>query len=144
MVACTVGPTYREPPPVAIGGGWSLPVVAGSGSEDYAHWWSTLGDPMLEALVDEALAENLDLYQAVARVDEARAVRDRVAGGRAPVIEAGASVNRRRQSANGSLPIAAIPGMDTTQTIHRSEEHTSELQSLMRKSDAVFRLQKKK
>src|SRR3546814_13606223 len=73
---------------------------------------------MLEALVDEALAENLDLYQAVARVDEARAVRDRVAGGRAPVVEAGASVNRRRQSANGSLPIAAIPGMDTTQTIH--------------------------
>src|SRR3546814_5681333 len=59
MVACTVGPTYREPPPVAIGGGWSLPVVAGSGSEDYAHWWSTPGDPMLEALVDEALAENL-------------------------------------------------------------------------------------
>src|SRR3546814_12462685 len=47
MVACTVGPTYREPPPVAIGGGWSLPVVAGSGSEDYAHWWSTLGDPKI-------------------------------------------------------------------------------------------------
>src|SRR3546814_4379965 len=117
-------------------GGWSRPVVAGSGSEDYAHWWSTLGDPMLEALVDEALAENLDLYQAVARVDEARAVRDRVAGGRAPVVEAGASVNRRRQSANGSLPIAAIPGMD------RSEEHTSELQSLMRISYAVFRLNK--
>src|SRR3546814_20666066 len=37
---------------------------------------------------------------------------------RSPVVEAGASVNRRRQSANGSLPIAAIPGMDTTQTIH--------------------------
>src|SRR3546814_15499727 len=110
MVACTVGPTYREPPPVAIGGGWSLPVVAGSGSEDYAHWWSTLGDPMLEALVDEALAENLDPYQAVARVDEARAVRDRVAGGRAPVVEAGASVNRRRHSATGSLPIHANPG----------------------------------
>src|SRR3546814_1828567 len=86
MVACTVGPTYREPPPVAIGGGWSLPVVAGSGSEDYAHWWSTLGDPMLEALVDEALAENLD----------------------------------------------------------RSEEHTSELQSLMRISYAVFCLKNKK
>src|SRR3546814_13790628 len=80
---------------------------------------------LFRSLVDEALAENLDLYQAVARVDEARAVRDRVAGGRAPVVEAGASVNRRRQSANGSLPIAAIPGMDTTQTITdvgRSEE----------------------
>src|SRR3546814_246985 len=37
---------------------------------------------------------------------------------RSPVVEAGASVNRRRQSANGSLPIAAIPGTDTTQTIH--------------------------
>src|SRR3546814_14619423 len=103
MVACTVGPTYREPPPVAIGGGWSLPVVAGSGSEDYAHWWSTLGDPMLEALVDEALAEKLDLYQAVARVDEARAVADRVDGGRAPVVQADRSGNPRRPRTHGSL-----------------------------------------
>lgn len=118
LAACAVGPDYREPPPVATGGDWTVPVVAGGGYEDYADWWSTLGDPMLERLVQEALADNLDLAQAAARVDEARAVRDQVAGGRAPVVEAGASVNRRRQSTNGSLPIASIPGMEATQTIY--------------------------
>ncbi|TWI12776.1 efflux transporter outer membrane subunit [Aerolutibacter ruishenii] len=118
QAACTVGPDYREPPPVDTGDGWSLPVVTGSGMEDYAKWWSTLGDPTLDYLVDAALAENLDLYMAAARIEEARAVRDGVAGARAPVVEANASVNRRRQSANGSLPIASIPGMERTQTIH--------------------------
>lgn len=52
---------------MAAGDGWSLPVVAGSESEDYAHRWAALGDPMLETLVDAALVENLDLYQALAR-----------------------------------------------------------------------------
>lgn len=118
MAACTVGPDYREPPPVDAGEGWSLPAVPASGQEDYARWWSTLGDPTLDELVEEALQENLDLYIAAARIEEARAVRDRVAGGRAPVVEASASVNRRRQSINGPLPIGSIPGMDATQTIH--------------------------
>src|SRR3546814_1170566 len=40
------------------------------------------------------------------------------------------------------LPI--IPGMTVTAEILRSEEHTSELQSLMRISYAVFCLKKKK
>lgn len=118
LTACTVGPEYREPPPVDTGSGWSLPVVTGPGSDDYAHWWSTLGDPMLERVVHAALAENLDLYQAAARIEEARAVRSRIAGDLAPVVETGASISRRRQSENGSLPIGAIPGMDSTQTIH--------------------------
>ena len=118
LSACTVGPDYRQPPPVHVGSGWSLPVAPEAGLEDYADWWSTLRDPMLDRLIDAALAENLELYQAAARVDEARAVRDRVAGGSAPVVEAAASVSRHRQSENGALPISAIRGMDTTQTIH--------------------------
>ena len=118
LAACTVGPDYREPPPVHTGTGWSLPVVAERGSEDYAYWWTTLGDPMLDRLVEAALAENLDLYQAAARIDEARALRDRIAGGLAPAVDVGGSVNRRRQSADGSLPVASIPGMDAIQTIH--------------------------
>ena len=118
LAACTTGPDYHQPPPVDVGGSWTLPVVTGAGAEDYAHWWKLLGDRQLERLVQTALAENLDLYQAAARVEEARAVRDQVAGGLAPVVDAGASVNRLRQSSNGSLPIASIPGMDATQTIH--------------------------
>ncbi|MDT3678153.1 MAG: TolC family protein [Burkholderiaceae bacterium] len=119
LTACTtVGPDYHAPPPVAIGSGWSEAAVNSAAPADLARWWSTLNDPVLERLVDTALARNLDLRQATARIDEARALRDRVAGGQAPVVSAGTSVNRRRQSENGPLPIGAIPGLEATQTIH--------------------------
>ncbi len=119
LTACvTVGPDYQTPPPVTIGDGWAQPVVASSRQADLARWWSTLGDPVLERLIDTALSQNLDMRLAAARIDESRALRDRVAGGRAPVVTAGASVNRRRQSENGSLPINSIPGLDATQTIY--------------------------
>jgi len=118
LTACAaVGPDYRTPPPVATGSGWTQPIEAGE-SVDVAHWWSSLGDPVLERLIDTALARNLDLRLAGARIDEARALRDRVAGDPLPVVNAGASVNRRRQSENGPLPIGSIPGLDATQTIY--------------------------
>jgi NodT family efflux transporter outer membrane factor (OMF) lipoprotein len=118
LTACAVGPTYRAPPAIDTGDHWSEPAATATPVQDLARWWTTLGDPVLDRLIDTALAGNLDLRQAAARIDEARALRDRVAGGRAPVVGAGASVNRRRQSENGPLPIGAIPGLDATQTIH--------------------------
>ena len=118
LTACAVGPEYRAPPPVAIGDGWSQPIAVTSAPVDLARWWQALGDPVLQRLIDTALAANLDLRLAAARIDEARALRDRVAGAQAPTLGVGASVNRRRQSENGPLPIGAIPGLDATQTIY--------------------------
>lgn len=119
LTACAaVGPDYRQPPPVDIGDGWTLPLATESESADLARWWSALDDPILDRLVTTALARNLDLRQAAARIDEARALRDRMAGDRLPSATAGASINRRRQSENGPLPIGAIPGLDATQTIY--------------------------
>lgn len=40
-----------------------------------SQWWTRFGDPELDRLVDEALEQNLDLREAVARVDAARAYR---------------------------------------------------------------------
>lgn len=119
LTACAaVGPDYREPPPVDTGSGWTLRLAGNSEPADLTQWWSVLGDPVLDRLMATALAQNLDLRQAAARIDEARALRDRVAGERLPTIGATASVNRRRQSENGPLPIGSIPGLDATQTIH--------------------------
>ena len=119
LTACaSVGPDYREPPPVDTGSGWTLPLATESQSADLTQWWSALGDPVLDRLMASALAQNLDLRQAAARIDEARALRDRVAGDSFPTVGAGASVNRRRQSENGPLPIGTIPGLDATQTIY--------------------------
>ncbi|EOV8757602.1 efflux transporter outer membrane subunit, partial [Pseudomonas aeruginosa] len=106
------------PPPVDIGSGWTLPLASASQSADLSQWWSALDDPALDRLMVTALAQNLDLRQAAARIDEARALRDRVAGEALPTVGAGVSVNRRRQSENGPLPVGSIPGLDATQTIY--------------------------
>ncbi len=119
LTACAaVGPDYREPPPVDVGSGWTLPLANESQSADLSHWWTALDDPILDRLMATALTQNLDLRQAAARIDEARALRDRVAGEASPTVGAGASINRRRQSENGPLPIGSMPGVDATQTIY--------------------------
>lgn len=118
LTACAVGPDYRTPPTVAIGDDWAQPVEKSATPINLTQWWSKLEDPVLKRLVDAALAQNLDLRQATARIDEARALRDWVAGEQLPTVSGDASVNRRRLSENGSLPIAAMPGMDKNQTIY--------------------------
>ena len=116
--ACVVGPDYREPPPVDTGSGWTQPADAARAQAELSAWWTSLGDPTLDRLVTAALSDNLDLRQAQARIREARALRDRAAGGYAPSVDASGSVTRRRQSENGPLPIGSIPGLERDQTIY--------------------------
>lgn len=118
--ACAVGPNYRGPPPVDTGNGWSQPADAVQPAPELAAWWTTLGDPTVDRLVGTALSDNLDLRQAEARIREARALRDRAAGGYAPSVNASGSVTRRGQSENGPLPIGSIPGIERNQTIYEA------------------------
>lgn len=116
--ACAVGPDYREPPPVDTGSGWTQTPDSVATPGYYTAWWAALGDPELVRLVDAALTDNLDLRISQARISETRALRDRAAGGYAPAVGTSGTVTRRRQSENGPLPIASIPGMQRDQTIY--------------------------
>ncbi|MCB1057093.1 MAG: efflux transporter outer membrane subunit [Acidobacteria bacterium] len=77
LAACTaVGPDYAAPEtamPAAFTAELDRGLVAGP--TDLAAWWQGLGDPALDRLVAKALAANLDLRAALARIDEARARR---------------------------------------------------------------------
>lgn len=118
LTACaSVGPDYQAPELPGMQGQW---VQAANTAEptELSRWWAALGDAKLERLVETALAQNLDLRQADARIAEARALRDRVAGASQPSTAVGASVNRRQQSKNGPLPVGDIPGLEATQTIY--------------------------
>ena len=133
LAACTVGPDYVRPD-IDTGSGWSTVASNGSAtsaepptrdaqsqqpaSVDLAHWWQSFADPTLDRLVETALAQNIGVREAGARVAEARALRDAAAGGRYPVVSTSASVTRRRQSENGPIPINVIPGLERDQTIY--------------------------
>lgn len=73
LPACTVGPDYRPPAPATL----SVPPIymtpATTGDRpDLSHWWTSFGDPQLDAIVDLALKQNLDIAQAVSRLRQAR------------------------------------------------------------------------
>lgn len=123
LAACTVGPNYVRPK-VDTGSGWSqsVPVPAPAAkSVDLSSWWRSFGDQTLDRLVERALAQNLDIKEAGARITEARALRDAAAGGRYPQVGTQAGIARRRQSENGPLPINLIPGIDRNQTIYEPD-----------------------
>lgn len=89
------------------------------------RWWSAFGDPTLTSLVDEALARNLDLAAAIARVDQARAQYKIVQFGQLPQLNAGFNAARSRQTLVGTIPIpAGVPaiGNDFVASLNASYE----------------------
>ena len=65
LAGCASTPT--SPPKL------DLPSTTAQVQPSLARWWTAFGDPTLDKLVDEALANNLDLAAAMARVESARA-----------------------------------------------------------------------
>ncbi len=92
----TVGPDYTAPPvqPVQLQG---TADPAFSSVSPVADWWSQFNDPVLTQLMHGALAGNLDLRIAMARVRMARAVFTEQRLDQLPHVTAGGSQDRRKQ-----------------------------------------------
>jgi hydrophobe/amphiphile efflux-1 (HAE1) family protein/NodT family efflux transporter outer membrane factor (OMF) lipoprotein len=83
----SVGPDYKTP---------ELPQFNGQPVELPAVWWTTLNDPDLTALVDEALQNNYDLKSAVASVRAARAQLGIARAALGPQLDAAGSYTRSK------------------------------------------------
>jgi len=68
-----------------------------------ARWWQQFDDPLLTALIDEALQGNSDLAIARARLDQARALRDSQAASGSPQLGSSAGVSRSRTRSTGGV-----------------------------------------
>jgi len=101
---CAVGPDYR-PPEAATPDEWHQLPQTGVRAEspdasELAAWWTTLNDPLLNELIERALAENKSVKQAYARVLQARAQRAIAGSGFWPDIGASASASRSESEGN--------------------------------------------
>jgi multidrug efflux system outer membrane protein len=71
LAGCSFAPKQTQPVVVA-----DIPdeyqSAPDSGAHQLTQWWTVFNDPVLDRLVDTALAANLDLREAVARVEEVR------------------------------------------------------------------------
>lgn len=71
LAGCAVGPDYVRPRAELPASFRNAPSTAPEA--DLATWWRGFGDALLDRIVEQTLAENLDLAQALARVEQARA-----------------------------------------------------------------------
>ena len=109
LAACkTVGPDYAAPA-VDIPPTYAEATTAAAPG-DLSRWWTAFDDPLLTQLVETALAQNLDLEQAVSRIREARQ-REIVAGAADnPQVAARVDASRSRISENAiPLPPGSAP-----------------------------------
>ncbi|MDZ3992530.1 efflux transporter outer membrane subunit [Pseudomonas sp. Teo4] len=96
LAACaapTLPPPSDEPPAQFVN---ALPGGTHAVTE---QWWRGYQDPVLDRLVQRALAENLDLRIALTRIDAARALRDVAGAAGSPTLDLQAGAARQRTSA---------------------------------------------
>ncbi|MGZ3235036.1 MAG: efflux transporter outer membrane subunit [Croceibacterium sp.] len=99
---CTVGPNY-QPPPVSVPVAFSGASPASATTADIRQWWTVFDDPILDDLIARAQTGNLDVRQAAARVQEARAQEHVVR------VRGGPSVNVSAQAGYSQLSQNALP-----------------------------------
>ena len=96
--SCSVGPDY-EAISLALPAHWANARPANGKSHTAPSldaWWKNFGDPLLNRLIDEAVAGNLDVAAAKAKVREARALRREAAGALLPKVESTGSAERMK------------------------------------------------
>jgi len=103
----TVGPDYHRPK-FDLPERWPAEKTEASVP---AGWWEKYNDPVLDAMVNEALTHNSDLASAVARLDEARAQLGIARADQYPGVTAGAGASRQRISEHSP---EFFPGFDPT------------------------------
>jgi NodT family efflux transporter outer membrane factor (OMF) lipoprotein len=104
LQACMVGPNYVKPQNSL------LPLHNSPGSTaanavtvPLDHWWTGFNDPLLVAVVEDALDKNWNLRAAVGRVERARAAASGEGAKLLPTMDLGMSASANRQSLNGLL-----------------------------------------
>ncbi|MBZ9797658.1 efflux transporter outer membrane subunit [Mesorhizobium sp. ES1-4] len=99
LAGCVVGPDYRTPI-LPMPANWSGQKLAKSAEPaQLSQWWRRLRDPQLDTLVEEAVAGNLDVATAKAKIREARASYRQSAGTLFPSAEGSASATRNKTAA---------------------------------------------
>lgn len=99
---CVVGPDYQKPL-LALPSAWSgSKKAAPTRPPELALWWQRLNDPLLNGLVEEAVAGNLDVASSKAKIREARASYRQNVGTLFPSASGSGSATRNKSASSSS------------------------------------------
>src|SRR5437867_5796806 len=73
LAGCAIGPNYKRPPVPVPERFYTDEGAAEARSLADVPWWDVFDDPILKALIQEAVRNGFDARRAAARVEEARA-----------------------------------------------------------------------
>ena len=113
---CAVGPDFK-PPEMKVPAEWAgtppLPAVTPA-EKDLANWWTAFDDKMLHSLIQQAVASNLDLQFAEARIRQARAARGVAESFLGPTLDATGSYQRSETAVSPTT----VAGRSSDSTVH--------------------------
>jgi NodT family efflux transporter outer membrane factor (OMF) lipoprotein len=130
LAGCTLGPDYKTPDiemPQAFSAGVSAAPATAKRSNNSVvpleHWWRALGDPELDSLVARAVAGNLDIKIALARLQEARTAEQVALGMALPAASVAGAAGRGTGSdvTRGRVP-STLTSADTTSGLKQINE----------------------
>lgn len=96
LTGCAMGPDYHEKTP-AVPTSWQATPLRQENPDPQAlkSWWKSFNDAGLDSLMAKALAGNLDVKMALARIDQARAERRGTRAELFPSVNATAGAQRQ-------------------------------------------------
>lgn len=117
IAGCAVGPDYQRPsmalPATFTGSTEVAQRAASTPAPPLSIWWKGFDDPELDRVVQLALAQNLDLAEALARIDQARAGLEGARAALLPSVGLSAQAARAHQSLEDPVvaaEAASLPG----------------------------------
>ena len=133
LPGCMVGPDYKRPD-TGVPAAFNETDVGQGSATLPARWWTLYNDPLLTALVEDALVRNADIRLAAARVEEAEAaLREANATLYFPLVNGNAGASRGRSFATGA------PRTGNSYNIGISTSFEVDLWGRLRRADLAIR-----
>jgi len=107
LAACSMAPDY-ERPEAGTPETWSAGEREGMDVAADTQWWTAFGDPELTLLMQMALANNLDIEQALARVEQARGAARAAGSSLLPQVNGSGSAGRSEMRGGATRESADI------------------------------------
>jgi multidrug efflux system outer membrane protein len=138
LAGCALGPDYRRPE-TATPAAYRFEPDATANSIADVGWWQVYQDPVLQSLIREGLADNLDVRIAAARIDQARAALGSARLQQLPQVSATAGATRQLTSLY-ELP-AGIPALSNEFSIEGSLSYEIDFWGKYRRATEAARAQ---